>query len=740
MKNTNKSKEESENRPRRRSSRNSNTGEGDIIPAKTTKIEDLKKMSDDIKNDIIITENVAPSVKNKKDVEVKKKPDNNVSEKRTAENLDRRVISFEEKESEDRNSANDLTEFQNTCTNIESKLSQINELKKEKNDAQNEEAITNYRIEASLLTANLKKLNRMTQIRGKIAKEKTQEVKKKVDGLHLDLQNLLYELMHVKKEIQKCMTFSSKDEEIDLVDVDKFYEEAPPSISQPELTKDNPHQQMLARLDWELKKRKELAAAKDTLSSQKKKTEAEINQKVDYLCNLKPRLEQIVKASRPVQEYMKIPLEAEALLQEKAQFLARPLYVLYIQAKAYKDVCDSNIDVDIKGDLLEAKTLFYQDFGNENIELSEASETETETEVEEAKGKGKREGRKHKRDKEKLTKHQTQLLKHHPLTVVLSVKEKDTFEVKLKFHHYPSLKINTVKIEVTMKGVYESHNRSPLLTASNILQDLLSSDNGKESPNTANTYQLQRLKMDSFESYISGIGIPYFWVQWVCGLNYLPNEDPTSSTPDASLSVKHFQNVVKKIRARLRSRLALQEQVLSLEKLMIPQPKEDSMKDAIPKRTVSILTSWRESTFEDFQMFNDRKVLEAIGLVNEDCLFYKATFTRNEAVDVMVVIHSDYPKEPPLILLSMKDGGVNKNSDLKILESELNSYVDELIEVGQPNHVLSNLLRRLQFCFDIYCETGVNDGTKERLYARKVRGRDRCRPYRFHPDGYYVQR
>ena len=34
------------------------------------------------------------------------------------------------------------------------------------------------------------------------------QVKSKVDELHLDLQNLLYEVMHMKKEIQKCMNFS----------------------------------------------------------------------------------------------------------------------------------------------------------------------------------------------------------------------------------------------------------------------------------------------------------------------------------------------------------------------------------------------------------------------------------------------------------------------------------------------------------------------------------------------------
>ena len=40
------------------------------------------------------------------------------------------------------------------------------------------------------------------------------------------------------------------------------------------------------------------------------------------------------QASRPVQEYMKIPLEAEAVLQETAQFLARQVnYQIPIKLK-----------------------------------------------------------------------------------------------------------------------------------------------------------------------------------------------------------------------------------------------------------------------------------------------------------------------------------------------------------------------------------------------------------------------
>lgn len=107
---------------------------------------------------------------------------------------------------------------------------------------------------------------------------------------------------------------------------------------------------------------------------------------------------------------------------------------------------------------------------------------------------------------------------------------------------------------------------SMLLSPSNILRDLISNDAGRDSPNTANSYQLERLKMDPFTSHINTLGIPYFWVQWICGMNYMPNQNLSnnSTVPDASLSVKHFQNVVRMIKSRMRSRLSLHQQVNSL--------------------------------------------------------------------------------------------------------------------------------------------------------------------------------
>ena len=78
-----------------------------------------------------------------------------------------------------------------------------------------------------------------------------------MDALHLQLQNLLYEVLHLQKEVHcwidpliftyfiiiksifqvtKCQQFKSKDEEVDLIPVEEFYALAPEEISKRETT------------------------------------------------------------------------------------------------------------------------------------------------------------------------------------------------------------------------------------------------------------------------------------------------------------------------------------------------------------------------------------------------------------------------------------------------------------------------------------------------------------------------
>lgn len=678
---------------------------------KVRKIDDLKQISDESKAKISMSS-------------------------KGGESLARKVITYEEESAVSRDSLNDLNEFRTSCKNIESLVSEINELKKSENSS-HQEQLLEKRLDAMLLTTNLKKLNRLAQVRGHNAKESTLDVKKKVDSLHLELQNLLYEVMHMKKEIRKCMNFSSKDEEIDLVDVDRFYEEAPADISKPDITKNDPHQQMLARLDFELKKRKELNVKKTEYLEQKKKTESELNQKSDYLSNLKPRLDQIIKATMPVQEYMGLPIEAERLLFETAQYLPRPLYILYIQAKAFKDVCDQDMDVDIEGDLQLAIAEFNQDETESDI-----SDIESEVENTDAGDINDKRGRKVKKENKKarLEEQRVRLLRKHPLAVHIILKNKDKkYNLSLVFYHLPLLHINTVKVKFITDD--KSIENSSLLSSDSVLYDLLTRDSGKDSPNSANKYQLEKLHMKDLSSELSSVGKPYYWVQWICGLNYLPNEDIRTYVPDSSFSVKHFQSVIRTIRSRIATRLILYKQLQQLEELTIPVS-TNNKKERHPAKTVCVLASWKPIYYEDFLVYPSAKELVDCGLVTEDCLFFSARLTREENLDIGIVIHTNYPQQPPLFLLTMKDNNrpaVKIVADLLCLEREINTHTDEQ-RTCEPDLLLSTRLRKLQVCFDMFVETGAHRATKEKLYTRKTRGRDRNRPYVYHSDGYFVHR
>jgi len=67
--------------------------------------------------------------------------------------------------------------------------------------------IRELQIQTSLAFIELKKLNRMEKFRTKSARDSLVAAKSSVDSRHLHLQNLLYEVMHLKKEVIKCLQF-----------------------------------------------------------------------------------------------------------------------------------------------------------------------------------------------------------------------------------------------------------------------------------------------------------------------------------------------------------------------------------------------------------------------------------------------------------------------------------------------------------------------------------------------------
>lgn len=247
------------------------------------------------------------------------------------------VVGFEEKEAKERDAEEDAQLYLKICSEIKALLMEIGELKN-KSSEDSSALIKEKQIEASLKILMLKKLNRLEKVRTKESRVALQIAREQVDSDHLHLQNMLYEVLHLTKEVKKCLEFKSKDEEMDLIPVEEFYANAPESISKPDVTKKNDHELKLARLQWELVQRKDLAAQCKKLEANKEAVAKDIELKKEQLNNLAPALKAILDATKPLQENLGMPVDKARKLLDLVFLLPKPLYVLYVQADAYSQV------------------------------------------------------------------------------------------------------------------------------------------------------------------------------------------------------------------------------------------------------------------------------------------------------------------------------------------------------------------------------------------------------------------
>jgi THO complex subunit 5 len=100
--------------------------------------------------------------------------------------------------------------FCKTCDDIRKLMEAIAKLKARNAGVNNEQIlaeISEKRIQTSLLFVVLKKLNRLEKFRTKTSRDTLNREKQQVDSFHLQLQNLLYEILHLKKEVTKCLQF-----------------------------------------------------------------------------------------------------------------------------------------------------------------------------------------------------------------------------------------------------------------------------------------------------------------------------------------------------------------------------------------------------------------------------------------------------------------------------------------------------------------------------------------------------
>ncbi|XP_032085602.1 THO complex subunit 5 homolog [Thamnophis elegans] len=645
----------------------------------------------------------------------------------------------EEAEVELRDPSRDYELYKQTCQDLQRLMAEIQELKS-KGHKDSAAEIEERRIQSCVHFMTLKKLNRLAHIRLKKGRDQTHEAKQKVDAYHLQLQNLLYEVMHLQKEITKCLEFKSKHEEIELVSVDEFYKEAPPDISKSDITLSDPHEQTLSRLDWELEQRKRLAEKYEESLANKEKILKEIEVKKEYLSNLQPRLNSIMQASLPVQEYFAMPFDQVHKQYETARHLPPPLYVLFVQASAYGQACDKKLAVAIEGNVDEAKALCKPPEDSQDDESDSDVEEEQTTK------------RRRPTLGVQLDDKRKEMLKKHPLSVTINLKCKDGSLLFLTFYYLMNLNVLTVKAKMTAATeMTVPISAGDLLCPDSLLSCLYPGDHGKRTPNPANQFQFDKVGILTLNDYVPELGHPYVWVQKLGGLHFPKDQPQNPVVADNSLSASHMERTMKLLKTRLESRLALHKQFASLEHGILPVSPESQ--HLFPAKIVSHLVKWMSLTYEDYMELPYTKDVVESGLAEDTHLYYLALIERGTAkLQASVVLNPGYSSIPPVfsLCLNWKGEKTSMNDDnIRAMESEVNVCYKELCGPKPGYQLLTNQLQRLCVVLDLYLETETHDNSvegpkefpQEKMCLRLARGPSRLKPFKYnYSQGFFSHR
>ncbi|KAJ3267149.1 THO complex subunit 5 [Chytriomyces hyalinus] len=228
---------------------------------------------------------------------------------------------------------------------------------------------------ASHAFMQLLSLSRLALAQSRAAKQETSDAKAALDAAALHERNLLYERDHLRREIANMRAFDSIYQDIPLMSLSQY--RAADSISYRDESSDmlidsdmnsssefdtqndidhdplndNAHASMLKRLEAEYQERKRLKADEDALISVRERIVKENEEKRVQLESLDKELELLLQATLPLQDRLGMPITRTRQQASDAQFLSRPLFVLYQEILNYNSLArdDDQIEFDIVG-------------------------------------------------------------------------------------------------------------------------------------------------------------------------------------------------------------------------------------------------------------------------------------------------------------------------------------------------------------------------------------------------------
>lgn len=374
--------------------------------------------------------------------------------------------------------------------------------------------------------------------------------------------------------------------------------------------------------------------------------------------------------------------------------------------------------------------------GENELELSNDSDSDQDNNEEERRQKKKRHHRTAKISKEERAEaKKKQVFKKHPLNVQMSVKLRDGTSINLFFSYLIHLKVIGVKSTVSLPKPASGVSAADVLSGHSILHELYPGDTGSVSPHPATAYLLKSAGIsEEFSHFISEIGRPYVWAQRMCGLDFMTAllTDQSGSKkiqPCPSLSVASVENLILTLQKRLKSRVELMNELQDLESGKIVLGKNIKGSGS--------LVQWQAIGWPEYIQAPSSQFLTTEGLVTENNMLYRAIITRQSAKLVaLVALGNDYPKKAPLFSLTLHWNGTHHagtSDDIRDIERIINT--DWVSEHGKRSS-LSSQMAHLLTSLDILLEsTGSSEFPPDKLMFRRVRGRNRMKPYKYLEQG-----
>ncbi|XP_053961305.1 THO complex subunit 5 [Anastrepha ludens] len=604
-----------------------------------------------------------------------------------------------------------------------------------------DDELTEKRKYASLLFVLIKKVNRMVKYSLRSGREDLHREKVRVDSNRLHLQNLLYEVNHLKREIRYCHKFKSQDEDIELVPETEEAGEDDKSLVPKDVSPLSGHAKHLARLERELNLRKQLSAQCKELLNTKQQVFRDIVLKTEKLTSFAPSLRTLLKATRPLQEALQVPMDREWKLQQLVQLLPQPLYLAYMNIHALELAKESDVCVVVVGSEDDVRQLEIA-AQTEMIKSGASSDTD-ELDVGSVAKKRKTHGGNSELLIDVLQEQRKRVLQPHPLEVRFTIGNgaksmEESIAVKLRY--FKRLGFVTAATVVSLSDVDQSF--ADVSLTQDVLKYLHDDDMGDTIPVPGAEYELKHINMTAEEcvDYLNckEYGRPYRWLQVMCcievfnGANAIAPSGEVTRNEQPQLQ-KMIPDLIKSIQQLWTSRLNLIKQIRALVQKQIDlYLKEECLPTTRPACS---LVQWTALTYEEYLASSPSTDSE---INNGNKLFYRAVVVRGSAkMECLVSISSKFPSESPIWFICIYWNGQHNainSAAVKSMEFWTNSLTQSMLQ--HPLALLATQLVRTMYSFDIFLETegplyNPVEYHREKHYIKAFAKRIRARPYRY---------